>query len=258
MQNLINAIAAERKQRLQDFIVEINNVPTIEGLKTWQYTDLLPKGKNVKDFSFTALKAYLITRKEKAVYKDIERQVSKIKAVFNAGELIDVKVSIEWKRSQMWGNNPKAEAWCTFKDANGNTREGYSNEFGFFTKPQECNKYYMTIYGDYGGGITQEDAEKYAIEIQAAINSYDELKQQNEGLRKDIEGMSKEVFELEKSKAVLDVRANLLQEENKRLISERDELKNMLRDWVDYHDTHDENTLMDGQIKLCKKTNELL
>jgi len=125
MKNLIRAIETEQKKRLEDFIFEINKITDLKGLDTWHYNDLLPKGKNVSAMSFDVLKAYLIDRKQKAIYKAIEREVSKIKAVFNAGELIEVKISIEWKRSRMWGSNPSAECWYSYKDASGSRNSNY-------------------------------------------------------------------------------------------------------------------------------------
>lgn len=130
MKNLIKAIETEQKNRLNEFILSINQVQStdtfdIKGLQTWQYQDLLPKGKDVSNYTFNALKGYLISRKEKSIYKSIEREVNKIKTVFNAGTLIDVKISIEWKRSRMWGSNPSAECWYSYKDADGQYRNGY-------------------------------------------------------------------------------------------------------------------------------------
>ena len=125
MKNLIKAIEAEQKKRLEDFIFSINEVNEIKGLKTWQYNDLLPKGKDVSKFTFDSLKAYLISRKEKAIYKAIEREVKKINTVANAGELIEVKITIEWKRSAMWGSNPIAECWYAYNDKEGNRNSNY-------------------------------------------------------------------------------------------------------------------------------------
>jgi len=125
MKNLIKAIETEEKKRLEDFIFQINTVTDLKGLDTWQYNDLLPKGKNVDNFSFNALKGYLIMRKEKSIYKAIEREVNKVKTVFNAGKLLSVKISIEWKRSRMWGSNPSAECWATFIDKDGNHNSTY-------------------------------------------------------------------------------------------------------------------------------------
>jgi len=125
MKNLIKSIEAKYKSTLNDFIVTINQVEDLKGLNRWQYNDLLPKGKNVSAFSFDALKAYIIDRKQKATYKAIEREVNKIKTVFSAGKLLEVKITMEWKRSAMWGMNPKAECWYSYLDAEGNHQSNY-------------------------------------------------------------------------------------------------------------------------------------
>lgn len=130
MKNLIKAIETEQKNRLNDFILAINQVEStdtfdIKGLQTWQYNDLLPKGKNVSNFSFNALKGYLIARKQKSIYKSIEREVNKIKTVFSAGTLIECKITMEWKNNRTWGANPTAECWYSFTDKDGNYGSNY-------------------------------------------------------------------------------------------------------------------------------------
>lgn len=125
MKKLIKAIEAEQKKRLEDFIFDINQKKELADLQGWHYTDLLPKGKNVSSLSFEALKAYLIDRKQKAIYKAIEREANKVKAVFSAGTLIDCKISMEWKRSKMWGSNPTAECWYSYTDKDGDRCSNY-------------------------------------------------------------------------------------------------------------------------------------
>lgn len=126
MKNLIKAVETDQKNRLNDFINEVNKFENIEELQTnWIFNQLIPKGKNISSYSIETLKAYLIKRKEKSIYKIIERQVNYINSINEAGELIDVKVSIECKKSKMWGNNPKAEAWATFINKFGHTDSVY-------------------------------------------------------------------------------------------------------------------------------------
>lgn len=125
MKNLISAVTAEAKKRLEDFILGINQVQDAKGLNTWHYTDLLPKGKDTSVMSFDFLKAYLIKRKEQRIYKEIERQVKHIQTVMNAGELIEVKIQIEWKKNITWGANPTAEAWAYYLDKDGNHNSHY-------------------------------------------------------------------------------------------------------------------------------------
>jgi len=126
MKNLIKAIETEQKNRLNEFTKGINEVQDFKGLDTWYYRELLPKGKRMDVFNSLAdAAAYLIGRKQKAIYKAIEKEVNRVQTVFNSGELIDVKIQIEWKRSRMWGSNPSAECWYTYKDAEGHHRSGY-------------------------------------------------------------------------------------------------------------------------------------
>lgn len=125
MKNLIKAIETEQKTRIENFIFEINQVKDLKGLDTWYYNDLLPKGKKKNTMSLETLKAYLIERKQKAIYKEIEREVNKVTTVFNSGTLIDVKINIEWKKSRMWGNNPSAECWYSYNDVDGQYHSGY-------------------------------------------------------------------------------------------------------------------------------------
>lgn len=124
MKNLIKAITTEYRNRLENFISEINAVQDKKGLETWQYNDLLPKGKDVSSMTLEAHKAYVIGRKEKLINKSIEREVDRIKSVMAAGELLSVKISMEWKKSRMWGSNPKAECWYTYKK-DGDTHSNY-------------------------------------------------------------------------------------------------------------------------------------
>ena len=130
MKNLIKAIEVNQSEILNNFIADINKLePNKESLKGWIYTDLVPKSKDTTKLSFDELKAYLIARKTKEIVKNTQERINKINTVANAGELIEIKISIEWKRSQMWGSNPKAEAWAYFTNKDGN-RESARVESG--------------------------------------------------------------------------------------------------------------------------------
>jgi hypothetical protein len=125
MKNLINAITAQHRQRLEDFIFQINQIQDVKELDTWYYNELVPRGKITLGMSLDVLRAYLIKRKEKEINKSIERDVNKIKTVMSSGELTEVKISVEWKRSNTWGSNPKGEAWVSFIDKDGNRNSHY-------------------------------------------------------------------------------------------------------------------------------------
>jgi hypothetical protein len=124
MKNIIKAIEAQEKARLNNFITDLEKVnePNRAELDRWFYLELLPKGKSLKDLSLQDAKSYLIKRKEKQVFKSIERQVSQVLTIGKAGQFIEARISIEWKKSKMWGSNPSAECVYSYRDADGNLR----------------------------------------------------------------------------------------------------------------------------------------
>ena len=122
MKNLVKAIEAKEKTRLNDFITDLEKLEDIKETSGWKYTDLLPKGKKLEGISLEEAKIYLIKRKEKAIYKSIERQVNRVLTIGKAGEFIEAKISIEWKKSKMWGSNPSAECVYSYRDISGELR----------------------------------------------------------------------------------------------------------------------------------------
>ena len=133
MKKIIKAIESKEKQNLNKFISDLESVNELHKLLShWYYTELIPKGKDVSKFTLLELKSYLIKRKEKSVYKSIERQVNRVSTIQKSGKLIDAKITIEWKKSKMWGSNPTAECTYSYRDANGDVRTNrvYSGSVG--------------------------------------------------------------------------------------------------------------------------------
>lgn len=110
MKNLITAVTAKYRNQLNEFISTINQ---LDSFNHWQYSELLPKGKNISQWDIASQKAYYIKRKEAQINKMIEREVSQIKAIEAAPVLTDVRIDVEWKRNRTWGANPSAEGWST-------------------------------------------------------------------------------------------------------------------------------------------------
>lgn len=114
--NLFAAIKAEKMQRLNEFtasIKEENDVWVM--LDKWQYKDLLTASKKRVIWALTDLQDYLISRKAKAIQKEIDKELQHLLTVEKAGELTGMKISVEWKKSRMWGSNPTCEAWIAVK-----------------------------------------------------------------------------------------------------------------------------------------------
>lgn len=111
MQHLIKAIETEKKAELNSFIDSVNKLTKAELINNWRYRDLIPKSKNVSDLSDEQIRAYIIKRKEKKVYKSIETECKEILEIAKAGDFTGAKIQVEWRKNRTWGANPFAECW---------------------------------------------------------------------------------------------------------------------------------------------------
>lgn len=112
-ENLINLLTKQFDTRLTDFRKALNSVTDMSGLNTWVYTDLLPKGKKLDSFKFEDAKVYLYERKARQLKKSLHNELAEVDRVLNAPELGTVKITVEWKKSRIWGAKPTADAWSS-------------------------------------------------------------------------------------------------------------------------------------------------
>lgn len=91
-----------------------------EALNNWRVKNLLPKSHNVSQYkTLEQLGEYLDKRQAIADAKKQAKKEQRINAIKNGGKLIEATISIEWKKSKMWGNNPTAEAQIISENADG-------------------------------------------------------------------------------------------------------------------------------------------
>lgn len=108
-------------------IYDLSKFATVgEALNNWYVKDLLPKSHNTSKYTTLGqLSEYLTKRQTAKELKEKTKREQRISTIQNAGALVSVKISVEWKKSRMWGSNPAAECWVTFKDANGDINTKY-------------------------------------------------------------------------------------------------------------------------------------
>jgi hypothetical protein len=58
--------------------------------------------------------------------REEQRQLAEIEAEKNQKPVESITISIEWKKSKMWGSNPHAEAHVTFKDGTHERQAGFT------------------------------------------------------------------------------------------------------------------------------------
>jgi len=101
---------------------DLSNFATIkEALQHWSVSNLIPKAHNVNQYkTLEELAAYLTKRKAIADAKEQAKKESRINAIKRAGKLIEGTITVEWKKSRTWGNNPTADAQIISQDLEGN------------------------------------------------------------------------------------------------------------------------------------------
>lgn len=123
MKNLIKKVIAEIKATHPTFVSEVKRQPDVKTiLNQWHMRDRLPKGKDASKFELADLKKYLIARDLKRMEKRISEKLQHFETIQNAKPFTSIIITMEWKRSRMWGNNPSAEAVVKYED-------GYCDHF---------------------------------------------------------------------------------------------------------------------------------
>lgn len=118
MKNLIKQTEKAYKVNRLQFINGLKEIKEIsEILKSWRYSDLIPVSSKKRNWSSVKeLKEYLIKRYDLKKEKELLKEISQIDTVYNSTDVDSIKISVEWKKSSMWGNNPTAEIRVFYKD----------------------------------------------------------------------------------------------------------------------------------------------
>jgi len=113
MKNLSKQLTAEVLKRRNETLSSIRKIETNEAKKLdWYLNSLLPVAKKNHVFkTVSELKSYLIDRLEKQTIKKIESLQNQLSFSDNLEEIESLTITVEWKKSSMWGSNPTAEAY---------------------------------------------------------------------------------------------------------------------------------------------------
>jgi hypothetical protein len=130
---LMEEIKMEKCSQFNDFVRELNEAQTIEEiLKSWRLTEPMTAAKKkAKWLSIEELKAYILKRRTQNLQKSIEQKETRLNTIANAGELVSIKISVEWKRSRTWGSNPTATVRVTKAGGYSDTYVGSASGCGY-------------------------------------------------------------------------------------------------------------------------------
>lgn len=111
MENLAKAIVSENYKNNAYKLELIDNLDNTDVSKLdWRLSDLLTAGQKKKQFSLEELKEVLKSRNKKAQEKRNIKDLENLNFA-NLEDIETLTINVEWKRSQMWGMNPTAEAY---------------------------------------------------------------------------------------------------------------------------------------------------
>lgn len=104
MKNLIKALQEENLTNHARYVEKLNNPEN-----GWVFSRDAPKLKSYEKLTTKEERiAFISERYKKELDKRLAEEVSRLKSIMEADELISMTITIEWKRSRMWGYNPKA------------------------------------------------------------------------------------------------------------------------------------------------------
>lgn len=108
---LIKKTVSEHKAETKRFETTVKECKTVEQLKdVWQIRQYITPATNKKKLSYKDLKFQILKTYNKRSEKSLDKKVLNIQNIFAAGEISEIRLSIEWKKNSMWGSNPTCTA----------------------------------------------------------------------------------------------------------------------------------------------------
>jgi len=113
MKNLSKLLSADVLKSKKETLETIKTIDYVDAKQLpWYLNQLLPASKKTALFNTVKeLKDYLIKRLELNTFKKLESLNKRLVFNENLQEIEVLTINVEWKKSQMWGSNPTAEAY---------------------------------------------------------------------------------------------------------------------------------------------------
>jgi hypothetical protein len=117
-QHIFNSIINKINNRQTEFFEELRQEQSINNiLENWRFSSYLTKANKMKSWqSVGDLKNFILQKRIKQDAKFKCEQSRRLNPIFNAKEVKYISLSIDWKKSKMWGHNPQATAKVTYID----------------------------------------------------------------------------------------------------------------------------------------------
>ena len=107
----INKVKAQFKKDRKEMVQTLSGIKMVEDIKSkWFLRQYITPTTNKKDLTAGELKVIIQKIYDNRKAKDLVKQIAFVESIFNAGDIEEIRVSIEWKKSRMWNANPTATA----------------------------------------------------------------------------------------------------------------------------------------------------
>lgn len=122
MKNLKKALQAEAEQKTAKFLADLKKEKNIRELVKCQYSyygSFIPKGHTREFATDKEAKEYLVKRYMLAKEKNLKKELARIDTIAQAQDVVSINITMEWKKSRIWGMNPSAEAFVRYANGTG-------------------------------------------------------------------------------------------------------------------------------------------
>ncbi len=157
MKNLIKSEVNKIDSDLNEWLTQLNQLNSVNDiLDKWYFRQSIPvSSKNKKWDNVNELKQYIANRLQKESDKKVNDLIKKINVVQQSDKKIEsITISVDWKPSRTWGNNPQAEVkvnyidnTCLYFQSSRVTGCGYDKESTAIAEAlNQCNELKNLLY----------------------------------------------------------------------------------------------------------------
>ena len=125
MKNLVKRLEIETAKNITKFKQGLKGETVETILNTSYYKRLITPAKLRKAWKLGELKNYLIERRTAQELKRLQERTERATSINGSTRSIEsITITVEWKKSQMWGSNPRATARVLY---NNNTAQEFNS-----------------------------------------------------------------------------------------------------------------------------------
>lgn len=104
--NIAKEVKKEIEEQKNNLLNELTKLKDDDILKNWRFNGYLTARQREKKDS--ERRAIITQKIEKEYNKRLDKELARLAEIYNAGEVEEISIAVEWKRNPTWGHNPTA------------------------------------------------------------------------------------------------------------------------------------------------------